>query len=76
LTFADHLLREAAEALLELATGTTRRSTHRASAARRCFRASRRATPLPCHQDVEELERALDAPWENGSSFFIPYSVG
>ena len=72
LELADHLPAEAAEALLELATGGTPRTP----------------TPLPpeadpfAHPDAgrrfrvvtdrEELERALDAPWERWMTFLHP----
>ena len=72
LELADHLPREAAEALLDLATGAKPRV----------------AVPVPADQDpfqhpdarqrfrvmtnVEELERALDAPWEKWSVFLHP----
>ena len=69
----EHLPREAAEALLDLATGTPPPLTH---------------PGLPPHVDafehpdaqrrfrvinnVEELERALDAPWEKWTVFLHP----
>jgi hypothetical protein len=72
LELADHLPAEAAEALLELATGGT----------------PQKAAPLPkgadpfTHPDaqrrfrvmhnVEELERALDYPWEKWTVFLHP----
>lgn len=68
----DHLPREAAEALLELATGgkpvaptpapTTANPFEHPDAQRR-FRVMR---------NVEELERALDAPWEKWTIFLHP----
>jgi len=69
---SDHLPREAAEALLELATGgkpapqtpvpaTTSPFEH--PDAQRRFRVMR---------NVEELERALDAPWEKWTIFLHP----
>ena len=73
LALADHLPAEAAEALLELATGGTpraaaspprhvrSRSTH--PDAQRRFRVM---------SNVEELERALDFPWEKWTVFLHP----
>jgi mRNA-degrading endonuclease RelE of RelBE toxin-antitoxin system len=69
---SDHLPREAAEALLELATGgkpapqapvpvTTSPFEH--PDAQRRFRVMR---------NVEELDRALDAPWEKWTIFLHP----
>ncbi len=72
LALADHLPAEAAEALLELATGGQAASGE----ARRC-----RVDPFD-HPDaqrrfrvmtnVEELERALDFPWEKWTVFLHP----
>lgn len=67
----DHLPREAAEALLELATGGTPVTPVAPSSvgpfehpdAQRRFRAM---------NNVEELERALDAPWEKWTTFLHP----
>ena len=71
LALAQHLPAEAAEAILELATGGTPRLLP--------------ATPVPdafAHPDaqrrfrvvtsVEELERALDAPWDKWAVFLHP----
>ena len=72
LDLADHLPDEAAEALLELATGgTPPLPSHTVSQtdpfehpdARRRFRVM---------HDVEELERALDYPWEKWVVFLHP----
>lgn len=72
LDLTDHLPEEAAEALLELATGgTPPLSTHAPPEtdpfehpdARRRFRVM---------HDVEELERALDYPWEKWVVFLHP----
>lgn len=67
----DHLPREAAEALLELATGGTPVTPVAPSSvgpfehpdAQRRFRVM---------NNVEELERALDAPWEKWTTFLHP----
>lgn len=71
LTLADHLPGEAAEALLEIATGGT--PAKRMAAA---------AVPAMEHPDaqrrfrvvtnIEELQRALDAPWEKWTVFLHP----
>ena len=71
LTLADHLPAEAAEALLELATGGTPPDV----------RATRPPDPF-AHPDaqrrfrtlknVEELERALEYPWEKWTVFLHP----
>jgi hypothetical protein len=70
---AEHLPPEAAEALLELATGSPPPLTHpdlppnvdafEHPDAQRRFRVI---------QNVEELERALDAPWEKWTVFLHP----
>ena len=71
LTLADHLPGEAAEALLEIATGGT--PIKRVAAA---------AVPAMEHPDaqrrfrvvtnIDELQRALDAPWEKWTVFLHP----
>lgn len=71
LGLADHLPAEAAEALLELATGGKPRVSQPAAAgspfehpdAQRRFRVM---------TNVEELERALDFPWEKWTIFLHP----
>ena len=72
LDLADHLPAEAAEALLQLATGgTPERPTHAASHAdpfthpdaRRRFRLV---------ENADELERALEYPWEKWTVFLHP----
>lgn len=71
LELTDRLPAEAAEALLELATGGKPRPVAPASAvdlfehpdAQRRFRVM---------HDLEELERALDAPWEKWTVFLHP----
>lgn len=71
LILADHLPAEAAEALIELATGGTPRAPEIAKVenpfehpdAQRRFRVV---------TNVEELERALDAPWEKWTIFLHP----
>ena len=71
LELADHLPAEAAEALLEIATGGTPKAIVRFATdnpfdhpdAQRRFRTM---------GDAEELERALEAPWEKWAIFLHP----
>ena len=72
LALADHLPSEAAEALLELATGGTPEIAKPAVGAADPFAhpdAQRRFRVLT---NVEELERALDFPWEKWTIFLHP----
>ena len=69
---AEHLPQEAAEALLELATGTTPEVPQRAPVDADPFAhpdAQRRFRVLT---NVEELERALDYPWDKWAVFLHP----
>ena len=69
---ADHLPQEAAEALLNLATGTTPETPPPAPAEADPFvhpDAQRRFRVLT---NLEELERALDYPWEKWAVFLHP----
>lgn len=72
LTLANHLPAEAAEALLELATG---------GVPQRCASAAPGANPFDhpdaqrrfrVMEDVDALERALDAPWDQWTIFLHP----
>ena len=70
---AEHLPQEAAEALLDLATGATpkRRASRRGRG--RPVRASRtRSADSASSTNVEELERALDYPWDKWTVFLHP----
>lgn len=71
LVFADHLPAEAAEALLELATGgkPAPRPTAVAADAFAHPDAQRRFRVMT---NVEELERALESPWDKWSVFLHP----
>lgn len=71
LVLADHLPAEAAEALLELATGGKPRLAPVAPIANPFDHpdAQRRFRVMP---NVEELQRALDAPWEKWTIFLHP----
>jgi hypothetical protein len=69
---ADHLPQEAAEALLNLATGTTPTIPERTSVEADPFAhpdAQRRFRVLA---NLEELERALDYPWDRWAVFLHP----
>ena len=71
LELADHLPSEAAEALLDLATGVTPQISHSVVAGTDPFEhpdAQRRFRVM----NVEELERALDYPWEKWTIFLHP----
>lgn len=71
LELADHLPSEAAEALLDLATGVTPQVAHPVVAGTDPFEhpdAQRRFRVM----NVEELERALDYPWEKWTIFLHP----
>ena len=72
LAFADHLPAEAAEALLELATGGKPRPSQPAKPTQDPFDhpdARRRFRVLT---NVEELERALEFPWDKWTVFLHP----
>jgi len=69
---AEHLPSEASDALLELATGSTPQPSSRASAATNPFEhpdAQRRFRIMP---NAEELERALEFPWDKWTVFLHP----
>lgn len=71
LTLADHLPAEAAEALLELATGGTPKAAPIAAVADPFSHpdALRRFRVM---NDVDELAQALDAPWDKWTIFLHP----
>jgi len=72
LALADHLPSEAAEALLELATGGTPRVPQAASAGADPFSHPDAQRRFRVMNDVEELERALAFPWEKWTTFLHP----
>ncbi len=72
LRLVDHLPREAAEALLDLATGTTPRVPEPAAAAADPFAHPDAQRRFRVVNDVEELERALEYPWEKWTIFLHP----
>lgn len=71
LALADHLPAEAAEALLELATGGTPRMTL-PNATTNPFDHPDAQRRFRVVKDVETLERALDYPWEKWTVFLHP----
>ena len=72
LELADHLPAEAAEALLELATGGTPRVAAALAAGADPFAHPDAARRFRVMADRDELERALDAPWEKWAVFLHP----
>ena len=71
LSLSDHLPAEAAEALLELATGGTPEIAEIAEVASP-FEHPDAQRRFRLMTDVEELERALDYPWEKWTIFLHP----
>ena len=69
---ADHLPAEAAEALLELATGGTPKRPVQAPAEADPFAHPDAQRRFRMVADAEELERALEAPWEKWIVFLHP----
>ena len=72
LALADHLPAEAAEALLELATGGTPRVPLPAVTATSPFDHPDAQRRFRLMTNVEELERALEFPWDKWSVFLHP----
>lgn len=72
LALADHLPAEAAEALLELATGGKPRAPQPAVAAVNPFEHPDAQRRFRVMSNVEELERALDFPWDKWTIFLHP----
>lgn len=72
LTLADHLPGEAAEALLELATGGRPRVAQPAAAAASPFDHPDAQRRFRVMTNVEQLQRALDFPWEKWTVFLHP----
>lgn len=69
---ADHLPAEAAEALLELATGGKPRVPQPAAATANPFEHPDALRRFRVMSNVEELQRALDFPWEKWTVFLHP----
>lgn len=72
LVLADHLPAEAAEALLELATGGTPKLQAPIQPGADPFSHPDAQRRFRVMKDVEELERALDFPWEKWTVFLHP----
>jgi len=72
LALADHLPAEAAEAVLELATGGMPRRPLKAEPAADPFEHPDALRRFRVMNDVEELTRALDFPWERWTVFLHP----
>jgi mRNA-degrading endonuclease RelE of RelBE toxin-antitoxin system len=72
LALTDHLPAEAAEALLELATGGKPRAPQLAVAATSPFDHPDAQRRFRVMANVEELQRALDFPWEKWTVFLHP----
>lgn len=72
LELADHLPNEAAEALLELATGGSPRFMEASPAGSDPFEHPDALRRFRTMRDVDELQQALDYPWEKWSVFLHP----
>jgi superfamily I DNA/RNA helicase len=72
LELVEHLPSEAAEALLDLATGTTPKPAPVASPGAEPFEHPDAQRRFRVVANVEELERALDYPWEKWTVFLHP----
>lgn len=72
LDLADHLPAEAAEALLELATGSEPRMSAPASISASPFEHPDALRRFRVVSSVEELERALSSPWAKWTTFLHP----
>jgi len=72
LELTDHLPREAAEALLDLATGVTPRIPRPIAAGADPFEHPDALRRFRVVSDVEELARALEYPWEKWTIFLHP----
>jgi superfamily I DNA/RNA helicase len=72
LLLADHLPAEAAEALLELATGGTPRRPEAAQPDDNPFEHPDAQRRFRVMSNVEELEKALEYPWEKWTVFLHP----
>ena len=72
MALTDHLPKEAAEALLELATGGTPTVARVAALGPNPFDHPDAQRRFRVMNDVDELERALSAPWEKWTTFLHP----
>jgi superfamily I DNA/RNA helicase len=71
-SLAEHLPGEAAEALLEIATGGKPRVPQASVGVTRPFQHPDAQRRFRVMRDVEELQRALDYPWEKWTVFLHP----
>lgn len=72
LELVDHLPREASEALLDLATGATPKQPVHAAADANPFKHPDAQRRFRVMTNVQELERALEFPWEKWTIFLHP----
>lgn len=72
LALADHLPREAAEALLELATGGKPQAAQPVAKGANPFEHPDALRRFRVMNDVEELARAMEFPWEKWTIFLHP----
>jgi mRNA-degrading endonuclease RelE of RelBE toxin-antitoxin system len=72
LDISIHLPAEAAEALLDIAVGRTPRARYCASAKANAFDHPDAKRRFRIIKNIEELERALELPWEKWSVFLHP----
>jgi mRNA-degrading endonuclease RelE of RelBE toxin-antitoxin system len=72
LDLAEHLPSEAAEALLDFATGATPKVTQPVAASQSPFDHPDAQRRFRIMANVEELERALEYPWEKWAIFLHP----
>ncbi len=72
LTLTDHLPAEAAEALLELATGGKPKLPQKAATGANPFDHPDAQRRFRVMGDMEELQRALDYPWDRWTTFLHP----
>jgi mRNA-degrading endonuclease RelE of RelBE toxin-antitoxin system len=72
LTLADHLPGEAAEALLELATGGKPRAPQPVATATNPFDHPDAQRRFRVMSNIEELQRALEFPWDKWTVFLHP----
>lgn len=72
LELADHLPSEAAEALLDIATGVTPQIAQPIPVGADPFEHPDAQRRFRVMHDIEELERALDYPWEKWTVFLHP----
>ena len=72
MALTDHLPKEAAEALLEIATGGTPSVPQVAPAGADPFAHPDAQRRFRVMNDLEELERALSSPWEKWTTFLHP----